>query len=329
MFFLFKILIIIPIILINNINLSYKISLNNDLKRLSLLSKLIYDYDYIHKHKEKKDLKFNIEKDNYIDITNKRFHIKNNIYFNLKQFITKLNNNDFIKDSDKYFDLLNIYFPNIQIYGYFYNKKRLHSLILLNNDNKEIIVVFRGSQYKDEWCKNLKIFEKEIKFDNLKNTFHNGILNMYTDDNIDNNIIYILEKLFNYYPNYRKIFTGHSRGSINSILLSMELFNKLDKKYNYEIFGFGTPPLFNYKLALYLHNHPNIIINNIINELDIVTLLPYKYHIGKEIILKDKIIINNHKLPYKISNKINIKNIPISIINHDLNIYIKKIFNEN
>ena len=291
-----------------------------------LLSKLIYDYDYLHKN-NKKNFLLNINNNNN-NITTE-FIKKNNIYFNIKQFITSLNNKDFTKKTEKYFYLLNNFFPHIELYGYFNNDKKLHSFIILNEKNKEIIVVFRGSQYFNEWINNFKICEQKICFNNeCDYKIHNGIYNMYIDDNIDNNIIYILKELFHYYPDYRKIFTGHSRGSINSILLSFELSVKLERKYNYEIFCYGTPPLFNKKLANFLNEQKNIKIYNIINELDIVTVLPFfgKYHIGKEILLKDKIIITDHKDIYKIKNNINLHNFYISIFNHDLDLYINKIF---
>ena len=306
-----------------------KLQLLNDLKKMSLLSKLIYDYDYIHPHNPKNKFLFNLTNTNNLKNISVDFTKKNNIYFNLMQHITFLDNKDFIKDTEKYFYLINKYFPEVEIYGYFYNKQRLHSLILLNHKDKEIIVVFRGCQYLDEWISNLKLNEKHINFDIDKNTIHNGIYEMYTQDNIDNNIIYILTKLFNYLPNYRKIITGHSKGSINSILLSFELLVKLENKYNYEIFCFGSPPLFNIELGKKLHNNPNICIYNVINELDIITFIPIfgKFQIGNEIFLDDdNIYFRTHKSPYKIKNMINISNFYNSIINHNLNIYIKKIF---
>ena len=313
-------------IIINSLKINTNFILNNDLKKLSLLSKLVYDYDYIGNH----DIKNNYIINQNIDIKKNLtldFIQKNNIYFNLIQFITLLNNKDFLKNTDKYFDKLNKQFPNTQIYGYFYNKKRLHSLILINHKYKEIIVVFRGSQYIDEWFKNLYFIEKEISF-NKNFKIHSGVYNMYTNNDIDKNIIYILENLFEYYPKYRKIFTGHSKGSLNSILLTSELLSKFNEKYNYEIYSFGSPQILNYNFGLYLHNNNNIKIYNVINDNDIITSIPFlnKYHIGTEIILRNNIIIiKNHDLPYQIN--FDITKIYSSILNHDLNMYIKNIYN--
>lgn len=316
----------------NSVNkniIQIKKEFKNDLTKMSLLSKLIYDYDYIsdHNHNHKKNLNIQIDNNIKMDLVK-----KNNIYFNFFQFMAFLENKDFKKYQDKYFKLLNNFYKNIEIYGYFLHKNRLHSLILLNEIDKEIIVVFRGSQYNDEWIKNLFFFEKEIEFDDEKHRIHSGIYNSYINNNIDNNLINILKDLFNNYPNYRKIFTGHSKGNINCILLAFELNKKLNKNYIYDIFGFGSPPIFNYELGMTLQQNKNINIYNIINDQDIIPFLPIcdKYHIGKEILLKDnKIIINSHHSPYKLNNKINYYNLFRSILNHDLNLYIKNIMDGN
>ena len=326
-------------LLINTvIGFNANINLHSDLKKLSLLSKLIYDYDFVGKHPIKNNYiineKINIKNTVFSGVIAKEntknltidFIQKNNIYFNLLQFVTFLNNKDFLKNTEKYFETLNENFPNTQIYGYFYNKNRLHSLILINHKYKEIIVVFRGSQYIEEWIKNLFINEKKIIF-NQNFTFHSGIYNMYTNDDIDKNIIYILENMFKYFPKYRKVFTGHSRGSTNCLLLVIELLTKFNNKFTYEIFNFGTPQILNYNLASFIHNNKNIKIFNIINEDDIITTfpLPNKYHIGTKILLKNnKIFLKKYNEPYKIN--FDITKIYKSILNHDLNTYIKNIY---
>jgi hypothetical protein len=300
-------------------------NIKDNLEKLSLLSKIIYQYDFINDKNIKKNFSIDTNLSNNFTVD---FIKNNNIYFGLVQFVTFLNNKNFIKNSKKYFDILNKRFPDVEIYGYFFDKKRLHSLILLDHINEEIIIVFRGSQYIDEWIENIKLYEKNILFCNKKYKIHSGLYNMFSVDNIDNNIVYILKNLFDHFPKYKKIITGHSKGSTNSILLSFELLTKLEIKYNYEIYIFGNPAIFNYDLALYLHTNPNLKIYNVINNFDIITSLPYKYQIGKELLLiNDNLIIKEHEKPYNIKYKINIKNIFMSIINHDLNIYIRNIFN--
>jgi hypothetical protein len=309
----------------NNIN-DIDLNLKNDLKKLSLISKLIYHYDYVNEHNIKNNYIINknidIKKNLTID-----FIQKNNIYFNLIQFVKYLNNKDFLKNTDKYFEILNNNFPNTQIYGYFYNKNRLYSLILLNHKYKEIIVVFRGTQYIEEWFKNLHITEKNISF-NKKFKIHSGIYNMYTNNDIDKNIVFILKNLFEYFPKYRKIFTGHSKGSINSILLGFELLTEFNDKYNYEIYTFGSPQIFNYDFGSFLHNNKNIKIYNVINEHDIITSIPFinGYHIGNKVLLKNnKILIEKYNKPYKIN--FDLSKIYLSILQHNLNIYINNIHN--
>lgn len=301
------------------------------IKKAALLSKLIYEYDYINNnHTNTNKQKYMIDVKQNMNITTNitsDFVEKNNIYFNLVQFIALIDNKDFVKDTAKYFDVLNKKFENSEIYGYFYDKTRLHSLIILNHKYKEIIVVFRGSQYIDEWYKNLCIYETPIAFSpNYK--IHKGIYSMYSAKEIDQNILYVLKNLFEFFPDYKKIFTGHSKGGIDSILLAFELDCKLSNKYEYEIYTFGNPPIFNKNFANYLHKHPNITIFNVINPDDIICILPFpnRFHIGIEVLLKDNgIFYIYHKTPFK--TYFNIFNILFSIINHDLNTYIKKIYN--
>jgi len=301
------------------------------IKKAALLSKLIYEYDYINNnHTNTNKQKYMVDVKQNMNITTNitiDFVEKNNIYFNLVQFIALIDNKDFVKDTAKYFDLLNKKFENSEIYGYFYNKKRLHSLIILNHKYKEIIVVFRGSQYIDEWFNNLCIHEKPITFSpNYK--IHKGIFSMYSKKDVDENIYYVLKNLFEFFPDYKKIFTGHSKGGVDSILLAFELDCKLSKKYEYEIYTFGNPPIFNTDFANYLHKHPNITIFNVINPDDIICILPFtnRFHIGIEVLLRDNgLFYIYHKKPFK--KPFNILRLFFSILNHDLNTYIKNIYN--
>ena len=320
----------------------------NNLQKVSLLSKLIYEYDFSTLNNKKNNFMLTA---NFNVPTNLTFDFiqNNNIYFNVIesisgnlsqitsnekykkdsfQFITSVNNKNFVEKSNKYFEMLNKYFPESQIYGYFCSKNRIHSFILINHNHKEIIVIFRGSQYIEEWFQNLKLYEINFLF-NSDFKIHSGLYNMYQNKNINDNMIYILKNLFFYFPNYKTIFSGHSRGGITSIIFAFELLYKLDKKRLYEIYTFGNPPIFNFKFANYLQNNKYIKIYNVFNEYDIISSLPipFRYQIGTEILLKDKdIIIKDHDKPFKNSFYFNFKNLFISIVGHDLNLYIKNIF---
>ena len=300
------------------------------IKKTALLSKLIYEYDYVSNHTNTNKQKYTVDAKRNMNITTNitiDFVEKNNIYFNLVQFIALIDNKDFVKDTDKYFNILNKKFENSEIYGFFYNKQRLHALIVLNHKYKEIIVVFRGSQYIDEWFKNLCMYEVPIIFSpNYK--IHKGIFSMYSNKDIDENILYVLKNLFEFFPDYNKIFTGHSKGGVDSILLAFELDCKLLNKYEYEIYTFGNPPIFNFDFANYLHTHPNITIFNVINQQDIICMLPFhnNFHIGIEVLLREKnMFFIYHKKPFK--KFFDISRFFLSILNHDLNTYIKNIYN--
>jgi len=298
------------------------------IKRSVLLSKLIYDYDFVKEHDISTREQYYINTTQNVSFTNITvdFVKRNNIFFNLKQFVGRVNKDDFLKNTDKYFNLLNEHYQQTEIYGYFYNKKRLHSLLLINHLDKEIVVVFRGSQYIEEWVKNINFKEKTIPFCD-KYKMHGGILNMYTQEKVDNNMVYILDNLYYYFPEYTKIFTGHSKGSVNCVLLACELLDLLKEKYNYEIFLFGNPPVYNLPFGIYLNNNPNLKIYNVLNDNDIVTTLPFlgKYQVGTEVLLKNKsIIVIDHEYPYK--KQLDIRRFYNSVGRHNLNNYIKKIY---
>jgi hypothetical protein len=304
----------------------------DDLQKMSILSKIIYEYDYNSPNNIKKNqnqnfiISANLDENKQTNLTF-NFIQKNNIYFDTTQHVTFLNNDHFVKKTKKYFTTLNEKFPKSEIYGYFCNKTRLHALILINHELEEIIVVFRGSQYMDEWFQNLFVYEKTLKF-NKNYSIHSGIYEMYTRNNLNKNIIYILKNLYSFFPNYRKIITGHSKGSTNSILLGFELITLLDAKYEYEIYSFGNPPIFNYKLADFLHHTEKLKIYNVINKDDIITSfpLPFHYQIGNEILLDEKnIIFVNQKNPYKISFFDTMKHFYHCFLQHDITIYIENI----
>jgi hypothetical protein len=272
---------------------------HNDLEKMSLLSKIIYDTDYNEKNKKEELENLNLDsKINFIRCDN----------FNCVKFdyLELLSKSEYYKNHD--------------------SKNRLQSIILINHDLEEIIVIFRGSIYLDEWMKNLDIKEVELEF-NKKFKIHRGIYQMYKE----NNLFLKLGDLYKHYPKYRKIFTGHSRGSVNSILSVFELDSKLYEKYNYEIFGFGTPPIFNFLLGDYLNKKSNIKIYNVVNNEDIITLLNLKnrFHIGEEVLLdKNNIFIKKHNSPYSINNGIKFTNFFKYIENHNLCNYIENIISK-
>jgi hypothetical protein len=303
----------------NNIE---KINLNK-IYKMAILSKTIYDYDFNNKNKKdslcllsKFDLKNNLSIDT----------IKtNNIYFNTEQYVSYLNTENFSKEAKNYLDFISNNFPDTEIYGYFNNKNRLHSLIIINHKIEEINIVFRGSMYFDEWINNLLIKESSIPFNNLK--IHSGILKLYKHNDINNNILYILKNLFEYFPKYKKIFGGHSKGTILSFLTIIDLLYILDYDYTYEVICFGSPQILNKNIADFLHNNDKIKISNVINENDIICNLPFnnKYQVGLEILMKNNdIMINEYDKPY--NSKINVfNNFFKSISNHDLKKYIHKL----
>jgi hypothetical protein len=320
-YLLFNITTIISLNIQNNIYLFKKYSSSNllntdlflykldDIQRTSLLSKLIYDINYpypiqnIYKYSN-----FNLIDINYLN--------SNKILFKDQSFFEKLNKDIFL-NNDKYNNIYN----NIDIFGYF-NYDRIYSLLLVDHTRNQINIIFRGSNYIDEWINNINIFETKIDFtDNF--FIHQGIYHNYKKN--EENMDFILNIIFKNYPNYKKIFSGHSKGCINSLLTAYKhLLNDKNNNKNYYIYLFGNPPIFNYNIAKELNKNLNIY--NIINNNDIVCKLPYKYHVGKEIIINNNNInIIEHKNPYKLDNLCFTK-ICDGIIDHDMKCYINNLY---
>ena len=282
-----------------------------DLKKTSLLSKMIYDIDM-----ENIDSKSDKIVEKYIE--------------NANVILKYLDQKQFFKNNDIYNKLLYNYFPSKDIIGFF-NHHKIYSIILLDHQKKEINTIFRGSNYIDEWIQNLNLFETNLDFC-PEYKIHSGIYNMYKYENSDKIIINILKKIFVEYPNYKKIFCGHSKACCNSILTAFQILN--DKEFmknliNKEltVYCYGSPPIFNLELAEKIFHTPYLNIFNVINETDIIPNLPYKYHVGNEVFINKKnIIINNKNNPYKYDN-IHYNTIFEGISNHDLNKYIDNIIN--
>jgi hypothetical protein len=292
-------------------NIDKKIIYHN-LKKTSLLSKMIYDFDITNiNDKNNKIVEKYVENENII--------------------LKYLDENYFFKDNDIYQNLLYNYFPSKDILGYI-NHNKIYSIILLDHQKKEINTIFRGSNYVDEWIQNLNLFETNLDFF-PEYKIHSGIYNMYKYENSDKIIINILKKIFIEYPNYKKIFCGHSKASCNSILTAFQILN--DKEFmenvihkELTVYCYGSPPIFNLDFAKKIFHTPYLNIFNVINETDIIPNLPYKYHVGHEVFINKKnIIINNKINPYKYDNNINYNTIFDGISNHDLNKYINNIVN--
>jgi hypothetical protein len=251
--------------------IDYKIVLN-----LLLFSILIYKIDENNKEK------------NLINILNNKNIFKDN--FLLLEKCKDIDKNDYII---KYF--------NCEI-------THMYCMIIRNDINKYIKIIFRGSSKNIHMKYNLKINLKRIKFLNNNNIkIHNGFYQQIFKGKLYNNIITFLKTLkINDYMIY---YSGYSLGGNMSVLFGY-FSSYVFTKNKIIIVTFGGSKVGNNHFKESFNNVKNIICYRFCNENDIITQLPlinYE-HIGISITLK--------------SNKFNL------LSEHSYNTYLNNLLND-
>ncbi len=299
------------------------ISDSNDCSEMSripeaaIFSKLVYDIDY-------KKVQENLGDDN-----------KNNSLFRIILDPEK----HFLNHAKKYFDALNLHnivIDDLSIEGFFV-ENRLQGFSVINHFTKEIYMVFRGNQFWNEWTFSLVYKGLPIPFLPQFN-FHQGIYKLYSQRNINKMIVDYLENKYDKYPDYSKIFAGHSRGSINCVLSALEVLYGRDKFKDYEkkkekisIYTFGSPPLFTKNFSHFLHKHNVLHIYQIQNDDDLITHIPLfnNCQFGQRIVMKgdNQFTFWENVVPVYLSRFMTcLTHVVQSINEHDMKCYIQRIF---
>lgn len=228
--------------------IDYKITLN-----LMLYSALIYKIDC--KNKEK----------------------------NMKNITKKLKNNG---EECLSLDILNKYYKNEYIVKYFYCElTHIHCMIVKNDIEKKIKIIFKGSTDHTHLEYNLKIKLTNIKFlNNDKIKIHYGFYNQVFEGKIYNKIIKYLQELN--IDNYLIFYSGHSLGGVMATLFGY--FSSFVFSNKIIIVSFGGSRIGNKFFKKSFEKKKNIICYRFNNENDIITQLPiinYE-HVGIPINLK-------------------------------------------
>jgi len=172
-------------------------------------------------------------------------------------------------------------------------------IIVTNNTNKRINVVFRGSDELSDWFANLFVVKKNLG-DNIK--VHSGFYNLLFKDNLYNIISNEIRKIHNIYSDYTLNIVGHSLGGALATLYSYFLSYEIDT--NIYVFSFASPRVGNKNWCNIYDNTTNIIHFRYVNRKDIVTAIPYLFysHCGHYIKINKKNVID-------VINKTNYKDI--------------------
>ncbi len=193
--------------------------------------------------------------------------------------------------------LLHIYknIPSGRVY-YFINDKETDTNvgITLNDIDKRICIVFRGSESLTDWYNNLKL-EQTCLEDNVM--VHSGFYNQLFNTNVYNSILTKLQKLIKIYPNYEIYITGHSSGGALASLCGYCLSNEIEK--NIIVVSFASPRVGNNNWKKAFNKKKNLEHYRVTYNKDIITAFPMFYykHVGNNIrVFKDKTdIILNYK----------------------------------
>ena len=152
--------------------------------------------------------------------------------------------------------------------------------ITINNKDKRICVIFRGSESLYDWYYDLHIGKHKL---NENIMVHSGFYKQLHDTNVYNTLVKEIKYLLEINPNYSIYITGHSLGAALSTLfgylLSFEIENDII------IVSFASPRVGNNEWKISFENKKNIKHYRITNNRDIVTAFPYYdyKHVGHNI----------------------------------------------
>jgi predicted lipase len=177
-------------------------------------------------------------------------------------------------------DYLSKISPNAKLIKFISDDKTDTQVGIIKDDiNKNLVIVFRGTESFKDCLTDINFYEKKYKNFRVHAGFYNQV------KSVKNEII----KLINPYINLYNIYlTGHSLGSANATLLTYLLSEKYPDK-PLKLITFGGPRVGNYQWKQSFDNKTNIDHYRITNKRDIVTVIPTinYYHVGTHIYLDE------------------------------------------
>ena len=167
---------------------------------------------------------------------------------------------------------------------FFLNNKRtdLQVGISVNDTQKRIIVVFRGSASLKNYRYNLSVCKKRLEGDiKVHSVFYNQLHHDGSIDFINDK----LKRLVNIHPTYTVYCTGHSLGGAVATLYGWKLVKHIIPTSNVIVVSFGSPRLGNKAFQQDFESLQNLFHIRVMNRYDIITKMPsYHYHhVGLEI----------------------------------------------
>jgi predicted lipase len=168
--------------------------------------------------------------------------------------------------------------------------------ITVNDDDKRICIVFRGSESKKDWYYDLQIFKHNL-IDNV--WVHSGFYKQLHENGVYNQVLSEVKLLVETYPDYSVYVTGHSLGAALATLCGYSLSCEIENQVT--IVSFASPRVGNAEWKNVFDKQKNLTHYRVTNDRDIVTAFPmYKYyHVGKTVRLFEdsySIIVDDSQL---------------------------------
>jgi predicted lipase len=194
--------------------------------------------------------------------------------------------------------------------------------ITINHEQKNLAVVFRGSESIKDWYYDLQILKHKYKD---KIWIHSGFYNQLHSDNIHLCIINKVRSILDQYPDYKIFVTGHSLGGALATLFGYILAHEIDNFIT--VVSFASPRIGNYHWKKSFEEKLNLKHFRVTNNRDLITATPTinYYHVGTDIKLyKDSFYINVGKthscFDYTIFSN-------WSVIDHSCELYYENLVN--
>ena len=157
--------------------------------------------------------------------------------------------------------------------------------VTVNEMDKRICIVFRGSESSKDW-----FYDLQIRKHNLKDDIwvHSGFYKQLHENGVYDKLLASVKQLFSEHPDFSLYITGHSLGAALATLCGFMLSQEFNNQIT--VVSFASPRVGNAEWKSAFDKQTNLTHYRITNGRDIVTAFPmYKYyHVGKTIRLYEE-----------------------------------------
>lgn len=170
--------------------------------------------------------------------------------------------------------------------------------VTINNTDKRICVVFRGSESKKDWFYDLQINKHNLKD---KIWVHSGFYRQLYENGVYDKILASVKQILNEHPDFSLYVTGHSLGAALATLCGFMFSQEL--KNQVTVVSFASPRVGDVEWKNAFEKQDNLVHYRVVNDRDIVTAFPIYnyYHVGKTIRLFENsysIFVDNSKFSW-------------------------------